>query len=65
MSKTDNNNDYDYDQTLGEKHVTHHPWTRDLSMKTRLEVLLQSLGQGSEHEIWIESQIWHQEIIGR
>ena len=51
MSKADNNNDYDYNQTSGEKHAkaTYHPWTRDLSMKAGPEVSLQSLGQRSEH----------------
>ena len=37
--------------------ATHHPWTKDLSMKTGPEVMLQSLGQRSEYEVWIESQI--------
>ena len=57
MSKTDNNNDYDYDQTSGEKHATHHPWTRGLSMKAGPEVSLQSLGQRSEHEGWTRSLV--------
>ena len=59
MSKADNNNDYDYDQTLSEKHAkaTYYPWTRGLSMKAGPEVSLQSLGQRFEHEVWIESQI--------
>ena len=57
MSKTDNNNDYDYDQTSGEKHATHHPWTRGLSMKARPEVSLRSLGQRSEHEGWTRSLV--------
>ena len=54
MSELDNNNDYDYKQTSGEKHATHYPWTRSLSMKTGTEVSLQSLGQRSEHEVWIK-----------
>ena len=59
MLKADNNNDYDYDQTLGEKYAkaTHHPWTRGLSIKAGPEVLLRSLGQRSEHEVRIELQI--------
>ena len=56
MSKTNNNNDYNYDQALGEKHA----WQRQHiipgtspSIRPRPEVLLQSRDQGSSYEVQV------------
>ena len=50
MSKAYNYNDYNYDQVMDEKHMGRKQYTiRDLITK-------------SGSEVWIESEIWHQEV---
>ena len=50
MLKADNNNDYNYDQTLDKNYTTHYAWIRGLNIKFGSEVLLQSLNQGSNQK---------------
>ena len=76
MFKADNYNEYNYNQTSSKKHTRQKQYTiRGLNMRFRLEVLLQSRDQRSSYEvgirglviksgleIWIKSEIWHQEV---
>ena len=54
MSKTDNYNEYNYDQALGEKHMEQRQYTiKGLSMKSASGVELRGLDQKSSYKVGI------------
>ena len=61
MSKVDNNNDYNYDQALGEKQTGRRQY-----IIPEIEARIRSLVTESGSEVYFKSEIWHQEVdIGR
>ena len=64
---------YNYDQILDEEQIGQRQyiipelevWEWDLDHITIYKVWVVRFSQKSESKIWIKSEIWHQEIIGR